>query len=301
MTIVNRTHPGVDTSASDHGRLPRPSILLVTGSLQAGGAERVLSDMANYWVAKNWKVTLATWSQPDIPDFYSLNSAVDRMWLDDPVSQKPRASQWGKNLARIRRLRRILANQTPDAVLSFIDSSNVLTILAALGLQTRVFVSERIHPEHHRSLPRKWRFLRALLYRRANGVIAQTKDAAKWIEKNCMTEARVIPNPLRKMPRLAEARKSQILSVGRLSRQKGFDILIRAFGQIFAEFRDWHLMIVGSGPEEQSLMNLLDELCLTSRVKIVPQQKNVESLMAQAASSFSRPDSRAFRMFCLKR
>ena len=56
-----------------------PSILLVTGSLQGGGAERVLSDMANYWANKNWGVTFATVSGAGIDDFYELDRSVSRV------------------------------------------------------------------------------------------------------------------------------------------------------------------------------------------------------------------------------
>ena len=47
-----------------------PRLLLTIGSLQGGGAERQLSDMANYWARHGAQVTLATWSGPNVEDFY---------------------------------------------------------------------------------------------------------------------------------------------------------------------------------------------------------------------------------------
>ena len=59
-----------------------PKIVLVAGSLEAGGAERVMSDLANYWVNRGWRITLATWSAQKVPDFFTLDPRVKREWLD---------------------------------------------------------------------------------------------------------------------------------------------------------------------------------------------------------------------------
>ena len=60
--------------------------MLVTSSLQCGGAERVLADMANYWARSGVGVTYATWAGPEVADFYRLDPAVRRVWLDLPQS-----------------------------------------------------------------------------------------------------------------------------------------------------------------------------------------------------------------------
>ena len=56
-------------------------IVLVTGGLDCGGAQRVMADMANYWSEKGWQVTLATWSGPELADFYALSPEISRTWL----------------------------------------------------------------------------------------------------------------------------------------------------------------------------------------------------------------------------
>ena len=119
-----------------------PRILLVIGCLLGGGAERVLSDMANYWARKGWSIAIATWSSPEVGDFYEIDSRVNRVWLD---GSHPGRSVFGKlkfNFSRVFRLRKLLAELEPDAVLSFINTSNVLTILATVGLKTKIVVSE---------------------------------------------------------------------------------------------------------------------------------------------------------------
>jgi GalNAc-alpha-(1->4)-GalNAc-alpha-(1->3)-diNAcBac-PP-undecaprenol alpha-1,4-N-acetyl-D-galactosaminyltransferase len=268
-----------------------PQILLVTESLEGGGAERVLADMANYWAAQGWKVTLATWRGPEVADFYSLDPAVRRIWLAVNVQEKNAVDKVRVNLARVFKLRRLLRASEPDAVLSFIDVPNVLTVLATLGLKTRVVISERHNPDQTEgaaryagayTLPRPWRVLRRLVYRWADSVTALNEDAARWIAGECGVSVEVIPNPIRPMPHTDDARERLVLGVGRLARQKGFDLLIRAFAKIAQDFPDWHLMIFGKGPEHAALSGLRDSLAIRDRIEIREPVRNIETWMSRA-------------------
>jgi glycosyltransferase involved in cell wall biosynthesis len=259
-----------------------PTVVLVIGTLAGGGAERQLSDMANYWAAKDWKVILCTWSGPELADFYPLHSRVRRVHLDvetAPVAILPRARA---NLKRVLKLRKLLLASRPDALLSFVTESNLLTILAGIGLETRVVVSGRIQPALHTSLPRMWRILRRFLYVRADEVVAQTRDAAHWLESHCRTSVSVIPNALSLLPEPSGERRSVIVAVGRLTHQKGFDVLLRAFACIAPTFRDWSLAIIGEGEERESLARLRGELHLDNRVEFVGQTSDAVYWMARA-------------------
>jgi len=266
------------------GSPPEPvrAVVMVTGSLEAGGAERVLADMANYWNSKGWCITLATWAGPSSEDFYELDSGVQRVWLDVESSS---ASLLGKFLAyirRIRKFRRMLATARPDAVLSFIDTSNVMTLLACMGLALRVVVSERVNGAANASIPWGWRASRIVTYWRANAVVAQTPDAARWIKRLCRVEAVAIPNPLRALPEADGPRESKILAVGRLTHQKGFDLLIQAFAGVPQEFSNWRLVIIGAGPEHSALLSLTEQLKLGDRVEFRPPVKDIELWMSRA-------------------
>jgi len=258
------------------------NVVLVTGSLLGGGAERVLSDMANYWARKGWSVAFASWSGPEIGDFYELDPRVNRVRLDVATSSSSIVGQLRLNLLRIFALRKLLATLDPDAVLSFIHTSNMLTILAATGLRMRVVVSERMEPGADPTVSSGWRLLRRICYVWSDEIVAQSKDAARWIRRYCRKEPIVIPNPLRSLPQLECERQPLIVAVGRLANQKGFDLLLRAFSKIASEFSDWNVAIIGEGKERDNLLRLCDELSLTTRVRFVGQVQNVESWMARA-------------------
>lgn len=260
----------------------RRTVLLVIASLQGGGAERQMSDMANYWAARDWKVILATWSPLDIADFYPLDARVLRMSLAAENDGATGESRIRVNLRRVARLRAFFKSARPDVVLSFMAESNLLAILAGLGLGLRVVVSERIHPAFHNEFPRAWRVMRRFLYARAGAVIAQTEDAARWLRRSCHVAVTVIPNALRALPEPFGEKEALIVAVGRLARQKGFDVLLRAFARIAPDFEAWKLAIIGEGVERENLTRLRAELLLVDRVEFVGQSPNVVDWIARA-------------------
>jgi glycosyltransferase involved in cell wall biosynthesis len=185
-------------------------------------------------------------------------------------------------LSRILALRKLVSEVRPCAVLSFLTESNLLSIVAGMGLETRFIVSERVQPALHTSLPWIWRLLRVLLYARADDVVAQTRDAARWLESRCRRSARVIPNALRDLPELSGERRLVVVAVGRLTHQKGFDLLLRAFAQIAARHADWSVAIIGEGEERENLTQLRSDLHLDGRVQFVGQISDVVKWMLDA-------------------
>jgi glycosyltransferase involved in cell wall biosynthesis len=256
--------------------------MLVIGGLQAGGAERQLSEMANYWARRGAQVTLATWSGREVADFYPLDHGVARVWLDAPAAHSSAFARVSVSLRGILRLRRLLRSARPNALVSFIDISNVCSILAATGLPVRVVVAERTHPAISRTAAWPWRVMRWISYRWADCVVAQTRDAAAWLERNCRARVSVIPNSLRQLPQLECERESLIVAVGRLSKEKGFDVLLQAFAHVKRDFPDWRIRIVGNGTERDALVRLSEELQLSDQVEFVGEVRGVEAWLARA-------------------
>lgn len=58
-------------------------------------------------------------------------------------------------------------------------------------------------------------------------------------------------------------------AVGRLSAEKGFDILLQAVDRLLKQNRNVHLVIAGEGNERESLQRQMDELGLGGRVKLL--------------------------------
>src|SRR5205807_1512992 len=153
-------------------------ISLVISSLASGGAEKVMATIANYWAEKDNSVTLITLG-PQSTDFYQLHPKVKRVALNlARVSHNP-LSGLLNNLRRLKRLREEIRRDSPAVVLSFMDTTNVLTLVATFGLRIPVIVSEHIDPRQHR-ISRVWESLRRLMYPYAKTVVVLTEELRGW-------------------------------------------------------------------------------------------------------------------------
>lgn len=255
----------------------------VISSLGAGGAERAMSELAAFLVAKGWDVALATFDSADTIDFYPLPSQVRRVHLARSGPTRSLFAKLAANAGRGRALRSLIRREQPDVVLSFMETTNVLCLLATVGLRIPVVVAERIDPSMHVEVPRPWRTARRFLYRRAAAVVAQTEAAADWLRHHCRTQVDVIPNALRQLPRPATARAPLVLAIGRIQPQKGFDLLLDAFARIHRRHPEWRLAIVGDGDQRAALQARASSLGLGDHIEWPGRSNEVEAWYARAS------------------
>ena len=246
-------------------------ITLVIYSLRGGGAERVMSIMANHWAERGWKVTLLTYDDGVEPPAYGLNAAVDHRHLGIEGASSGVMQAVRSNWKRLLVLRRAIRESAPDAVVSFLDVANVRTILATFGLDVPVVVSERTDPARHR-IGAVWRTLRRWSYRYAASVVAVTPEALRYFPNAIRRRGTVIPNPL-EVPAdaglvRAKGRRKIVMAIGRLAQEKGFDRLITAFAIVAAKHSEWSLTIWGEGEDRRALELLRDRLALRGRVAL---------------------------------
>ena len=249
-------------------------LALVISSLGPGGAERILVILANSWASRGYDVSLFTFDDGTAVPAYDLDKAIDHRPLD--LARDSANPLFGalNNLWRIARLNRELRHAAPTAVVSFIDRTNVLVLLASFGVDAPVVVSERVDPTRY-DIGWAWRLLRRWSYRRAASIVVQTASALQHLPKRLRKRAVVIPNPVvvpspDRAPgsRAQDGRGKMVLAMGRLVRQKGFDLLVRAFSRISSRHSDWSLVIWGDGEERHGLEAMRDELGLANRVSL---------------------------------
>lgn len=247
------------------------NITLVISSLGGGGAERVMWHMANYWVERGRRVTLIT-LYSNGGDFYVVDSRVKRVDLGLGQASSNFFAALGNNLRRLYALRRAISDSNPDGIISFMPSTNVLVALAARHLGVPVIVSERIDPTQERA-GAMWEFLRKLVYPRASCLVVQTHAVAKWAEQAIPgVNTAVIPNPVVASPIIPVERaptgEKVIMALGRLTPQKGFDLLISSFAQCCDRFPGWTLRIWGEGAQRVELEALIEKLDMTGRIHL---------------------------------
>jgi glycosyltransferase involved in cell wall biosynthesis len=112
------------------------------------------------------------------------------------------------------------------------------------------------------------RFRRVLKhYADVDRMLALTReDADLWIGQG-MNNASFMPNPIPFMPEVPSPRtENVVVSVGRLTDQKGIDMLLDAWAEAAPRHPDWRLRIYGSGEDEEILKKQCTALGLDDSV-----------------------------------
>jgi glycosyltransferase involved in cell wall biosynthesis len=259
---------------------------LIVASLTCGGAERVISTMANYWSSKGWEINLLTLDDGKVPPFYDLDSQICHTPLGIVInSSNPSAAIWN-NLKRIQKLRSAIINSKPNVVISFMITTNVIVLLATRWLKVPVVVSERNDPARS-SIGRIWKQLRQWTYPFADRIVVQTKRAGDYFSSKLQKRICVIPNPVLLPPYETELSdkllgERSLIAMGRLVPQKGFDLLLEALAKLKDRYPEWTLTILGEGELRPQLESLRNELGLDDRVHFPGRVKNPYEFLQQA-------------------
>ena len=266
-------------------------VLFYIYSLGTGGAERVVTTLANHLVSAGHQVVVVTLAGLDA-DFYRTDPRVERITLNHHAPRGNVLARILDSIRRIFRLRSALRRFRPRLAISMMDAANVSLAVAGLGLREMTRVgSERVYPAFSDS-SRQWLILRRWTYGLLHGVVALSEENVAWLRRHThVRRTWIIPNPvvlpLAAVPPLKspdEWRKCprRILAVGRYVPQKGFDLLIAAFAAVAERFPDWELVIVGEGPERTDLESLLARHSCAARVSLLGPVGNMGDWYASA-------------------
>jgi len=244
-----------------------------------------MANLANYWAAENCDVTLLTFDDGSTPAFYDLDRRIDHKPLDLATNSQNSVIGIKNNFRRVKVLRRAIRDSQPEVVISFMNITNVIALIATRGLNIPVFVAEHTDPAMSPSAA-VWRWLRLLTYSRAAAVVVLSKGAKDYFAPSLRVPIRVIPNPV--LPAIevtkkeCELKQPFIAAMGRLVQLKGFDILLNAFAQIKDKHPEWMLNVMGEGPRRSELELLRDSLGLKDRVRFLGVVKNPSAILKQA-------------------
>lgn len=252
-------------------------IMFYINSIRHGGAERVMSNLATMLSKKDNECILVTSFRGD--NEYSLGDSVRRIAL---FEEKPRSNFLKRNAVLIRSLRKCLKEEKPDVLISFMAEPNFRAILASVGLKNKTLISIRNDPK--KEYPNTvTRILAKTLYRSADGIVFQTKDAKKWFPKAIQKKSRIIFNQVDEIfyNTVYDGERHDIVTTGRLVPQKNHKMLIRAFASIADQVTD-NLIIYGEGDLRDELEALIAKLHMENRIILPGVIKNVPNTIKSA-------------------
>ncbi|MCH5327913.1 MAG: glycosyltransferase family 4 protein [Coprobacter sp.] len=231
-------------------------LLFCIPSMCGGGAERVMALVCNGLCARGHEVVLAT--DTAVECFYLLDGRIRVVSLYPPFRERRSLPEKiCYNLFRLYpRIRSVIRQERPDAVVSFLYILNPKVLLASRFLNIPVVSCEHINFINGRTWLKTVR--RIWINRLADRVTVLTQRDADYLQGR-LNRVTVMPNPV-SFPVCADVdtpRRKTVLAVGNLnaSRRKGFPGLIEAWGRIAAKYPDWTLCIAGRGtPENRAVL-----------------------------------------------
>ncbi len=286
------------------------------GSLQKGGAERVMVNLADYFFDQGYKVTLVTtyladdeyevrhaaWKRvPAGADRAVLVSNTDEnpVWIDPEGGEKDgigrvfsallKSEQKGRvyNLQeRKRKLERIWKELKPDVILSFIGKNNIMALSTATREDIKVVVSVRADPNmEYNTFSLKTSVLAT--FGKAAGIVVQTTGARDWFPAFLQKKCVILPNSLNPSfirKRYVGIREKKIVMVGRLDANKNQAMVMEAFKEATKDkYSDYKLVIYGDGPDRLKLQNLAISLKIDSKVEFKGMVKHVAEHIEKAS------------------
>lgn len=234
------------------------------GKSTFGGAEKSIINLAN-WLAdeKGDKVTIVSVEGDGKP--YKISENV--RYEGNKLFGKGKIST---HLQIYKNTKEAITKFEPDIVISFWIQPLFYLVLSGYGKKIKFFFSERNDPSLLYSKTTK--LMRWYTLKFANGIVFQTREAKQYFDKKVQNKAVVIHNPVYlttdSYP-ICEFYDNRIVAVGRLSKQKNFELLISAFGELSDNYPELRLEIYGEGELRDKLQNDIDINNLSERIKLM--------------------------------
>ena len=261
-------------------------ILFNTMGLGKGGAERVISLLANSFVDYN-EIVIVTNIKSNVE--YEFNKKIRIVQLvnnDSRILRKIRRI----SIYMVLKLRKIILNYNPDIIISFLPEPSFRVL--ALKKHSKkiknipVIVSVRNDPntEYNNKV---FYFIMKRLYPHADQLILQTNDSKKYFEDNIKQTGIVIQNPVSDIfltERYDGEREKKIVAVGRLEPQKNYKNLIEAFEIVNKKYNDYILEIYGEGFLKEELQKYIEYKKLNDKVLLKGKVDDVKKVIYKATA-----------------
>jgi len=275
----------------------KQKVLFFISSLEGGGAERVIVDILRY-IDKNRicpvLVLLYPFENSPYKEYLSKNVRI--------IIIKRKSNSFFEQIKQFIAFVKTVYRERPQLILSMLTHNNIMAILAGMLFKINVIASEHNilgevikTKEGKRMLGLSTAILVRLLYRYADMIVAVSEEIKKNLIEEFKTSSekiKVIYNPV-DMERITELGNVSvkhpffidnvpiIIGMGRLARQKGFNVLIKAFSRVVREM-DARLIILGEGAERETLEEFTTELALADKISFPGFQKNPYPFLSNA-------------------
>lgn len=274
-------------------------ILYIFRSLAVvGGVEKILVDKMNYLSQiKDYEITLITYEQGNHPIVFPLSSKIKHIDLNILFYKRYQYNVLKRSFIYVnlkkqfkKDITKLITDIHPDFVICTTYSMLEINILSKLTDRSKIIIESHsarkaigktnIH-ENNFMMKLAAKMMDRNLYKqigKCHALITLTNnDAEEWKD---IKEAVVIPNMLDYYPEKIDTPQKKgkhIISAGRLTKQKGYDLLLKAWQKVHQKHPDWILDIYGKGEDYNILMENIEEMHLQQVVYIHPPTMDIYS------------------------
>ena len=246
---------------------------MIISDLGSGGAQKNFTFVANILARNDFDLSILKFNNEE--SFFKINNNIKIYNLNLLHKSKNIFQKITYNIYRIFQIRRFIKKQCPNIIISFMNQTNILTILASMMTNSKVIISERNNPKKQ---PDHffWKLLRFFIYKKANLLVVNSQEALHYYQKNLLNKnIKLINNPI-EYKGTYRSKKKIILSVSRLHRQKSLETLLFAFSKFIQKNKSWKLIIIGKGEEDVKLKKISKELFIENKVSWINQTKDID-------------------------
>lgn len=248
-----------------------------------GGAERVISNLANYFIKDNkYEVEVISLFKKNKDIFYVMDKSIKIKYLIEDEFDISTIKLRIKNYFNAsRELLNYMNNTDGDIVISMFTNINIFLSIFRNKINKIIIGTEHAQYDAPNMLVK---LLRRILYRNLNNVVVlNTTDLDKF-RRYMGSKVKLIPNPLTFQPKQHSKLDNKIiLAAGRLTHVKGFDYLIEIFKKVNLLYPEWRLVIAGDGELKDELIKRIELLEIKNSVELIPFQKNIDKLFLKSS------------------
>lgn len=261
-----------------------------------GGMERVISEKVNYLASlPNYEITIVTTEQQGKDIIFSIDKRILLIHLDINFN-----SHYSKDLLRKvihhykklnlykRKLKQIVTELNIDVIVSLCGKE--IEFLNKLDVECKKIAEIHFSMNYRKQflISRHKNFVWGILgeirtyqlkqsVKKLDKLIVLTEtDKHQWKNTNNNIICIPNPNPLNKTL-VSSLDNKNVISIGKLDAQKGYDMLIDTWKIVAEKHPDWILNIWGVGEWEQMLTQRIRDYKLTEVINLCGQTKNVVS------------------------
>ena len=263
--------------------IKKPYIVFVLPTLTAGGAERIVSFLSQ-------NIDQGKFQSKLLIAGYSTDSAYMVEKVDSIYLNKSRV------LFSIPSIISFIRREKPDIVFSSISHLNISMALVSFLFKKTKFIGREATIQSAykdigistRSMFNPYSYLSKILYSKLDMVVCQSKDMAEEMINNySVPKARtiIINNPVSFLPPLKDKFENnnyeknvfRLITIGRLSKEKGILRLIQILAKLNFEFT---YTLIGNGEEKQIIFKEAEKLGIVDKINHVPFTNDVHSYLA---------------------